>query len=65
MAMNKCKDCKWLHSIPEEYADKYKEYGRCLDLTMMDNVVFLQGGKEISGGILVKKSFGCIGFERE
>ena len=63
--MTRCKDCKWLHSIPKEYAKKYKEYGRCINLTMMDDVVFLQGGKEIGGGFLVNKSFGCIGFERE
>lgn len=59
----RCKDCKWFLAIPKKYAKKYKSYGRCIHLTMMDDIIFLRGGKEISGGYIAHEDFGCIEYE--
>jgi len=64
--MKRCKDCKWFHPIPEKEAGwKFKKYGGCFHLTLLDDIVFLQAGKEIAGGYIVHENFGCVEFENK
>jgi len=63
--MRECKDCKWFRSIPEEEARRYKRYGGCIHLDMLDDIIFLQAGKEIAGGYIVRENFSCMAFERK
>jgi len=61
--VKKCKDCKWFHLLTGEQAKRYKKYGSCIHLTMLDDIIFLQAGKEIAGGYIVHENYGCNKFE--